>query len=34
MNTYYVPMEHDIPHAETTRYEGKISILNSKIFVL
>ena len=23
MNTYYVPMEHDIPHAETTRYERK-----------
>ena len=23
MNTYYVPMEYDIPHAETTRYERK-----------
>jgi hypothetical protein len=23
MNTYYVPMEHDIPHSETTRYERK-----------
>ena len=25
MNTYYVPMEYDIPHAETTRYERKTS---------
>jgi hypothetical protein len=29
MNTYYVPMEHDIPHSETTRYERM-----KKIFVL
>ncbi len=24
MNTYYIPMDHDIPHVETTRYERKI----------
>lgn len=28
MNTYYVPMDHDIPHAENTRYERKM-IFNS-----
>ena len=24
MNTYYIPMDTDIPHAETTRYEREV----------
>jgi hypothetical protein len=36
MNTYYVPMEHDIPHSETTRYERErlFLFLFIRIFIL
>ncbi|CAF1601300.1 unnamed protein product [Adineta ricciae] len=34
MNTYYVPMEHDIPHAETTRYERMLKYYQWSPFIL
>ena len=33
MNTYYVPMDHDIPHAENTRYERKRTFFVFEYFV-
>ncbi|CAF1122866.1 unnamed protein product [Rotaria sp. Silwood1] len=34
MNTYYVPMDHDIPHAETTRYERMLKYYQWSPFIL
>ncbi|CAF0898049.1 unnamed protein product [Adineta steineri] len=34
MNTYYVPMESDIPHAETTRYERMLKYYQWSPFIL
>ncbi|CAF3647885.1 unnamed protein product [Rotaria sp. Silwood1] len=34
MNTYYIPMEHDIPHAETTRYEQTLKYYQWSPFIL
>ncbi|CAF1597633.1 unnamed protein product [Adineta ricciae] len=34
MNTYYVPMEHDIPHAENTRYERMLKYYQWSPFIL
>ncbi|CAF0776311.1 unnamed protein product [Rotaria sp. Silwood1] len=34
MNTYYVPMEHDIPHVETTRYERMLKYYQWSPFIL
>jgi hypothetical protein len=33
MNTYYVPMDNDIPHSETTRYEREIIIFLVEVFM-
>jgi hypothetical protein len=33
MNTYYVPMEHDIPHSETNRYESERNLFLFMDFV-
>ncbi|CAF1543629.1 unnamed protein product, partial [Rotaria magnacalcarata] len=34
MNTYYVPLEHDIPHSETTRYERMLKYYQWSPFIL
>ncbi|CAF1032089.1 unnamed protein product [Adineta steineri] len=34
MNTYYVPMENDIPHVETTRYERMLKYYQWSPFIL
>ena len=34
MNTYYVPIEHDIPHSETTRYERMLKYYQWSPFIL
>ncbi|CAF1349697.1 unnamed protein product [Rotaria sordida] len=34
MNTYYIPLDHDIPHAETIRYEQTLKYYQWSPFIL